>query len=173
MRTTLQIALAATGFALAAAAAAGPSPQTGNFNVTATVTNSCLVTSTTDIAFGAYDPADANATANLDAQGSVSVRCTRGTVANVALGQGLNAAAGSTCVTPLRQMAAGTERLRYDIYQNTTRTTTWGCDLANDQTFTSASSIVPTVLTTYGRVPAGQDVAAGSFTDTVVATVTF
>lgn len=173
MRTTLQIALTAAGFALAAAATAGTSPQTGSFNVTATVAASCRVTSTSDIAFSAYDPADANATAHLDAQGSVSVRCTRGTVANVALEQGLNAGVGSTCVTPLRQMAAGAERLRYEIYQNAARTATWGCDVTSDQTFTSTSSTVPTVLTTYGRVPANQDVSAGSYSDNVVVKVTF
>lgn len=169
----LQLAIAIAAVVVAGSAFAASSPVTGSFNVTATVANSCLVTSTSNIAFGAYDPADTNATANLDAQGSVNVRCTRGTVANVALGQGNNAAAGSTCIGPLRQMAAGVERLRYDVYQNAPRTTTWGCDTTNDQTFTSTSSILPTTLTTYGRIPAGQNVAAGSFNDTVTVTVTF
>jgi len=170
----LSILALAAGTLLAGNAFAGPSPQTGSFNVTASVANSCRVTSTGDIAFGTYDPADVNFSTALPGTGSVSVRCTRGTVANVALDQGLNAAGGSTCAAPVRRMSdGGTERLAYSIYQDAARTTAWGCDAANDQTFTSAASNVATTLTTYGQVPAGQDVAAGNFTDTVTVSVTF
>lgn len=177
MRTVkaLSLSIVAAGLiGLAAPAFAGPSPQTGTFNVTANVAASCRVVSTTDIAFGAYDPADVNFATPLDGMGSISVRCVRGVVADVALDQGLYAGAGSTCVAPVRQMSdGGTERLGYSIYQNAARTTAWGCDATNDQSFTSAASNVSTTLTTYGRVPAGQDVTTGSYSDTVTVTVTF
>src|SRR3546814_4441461 len=123
---------------------AGPSPQAGSFNVTANVVASCKVTSTTDIAFGNYDPADANNTTALDAAGSIAVRCVKGTAANVAIEQGANPAAGSSCITPLRQMAGGTERLNYAIYQDAARTTVWGCDTTNEQRFTAATLATPT-----------------------------
>jgi spore coat protein U-like protein len=171
MRTRLAMALA--GLLVAMSAVAGPSPQTGSFNVTANVANSCRITATPDLAFGAYDPADTHFTAALDGQSSISVRCTKGTAATVALGQGGSPAAGSTCAAPLRQMAAGTERLRYDLYRDTARTQAWGCDAASSQGFTAASSNTATTLQTYGRIPAGQDVAAGSYADTVTVTVTF
>jgi spore coat protein U-like protein len=169
----LSLALACAAFAGTAVAA--PSPVTANFQVTANVAASCTV-SATNIAFGAYDPADVNATTPRDANGSVSVRCTRGTSTALAtLSQGANPATGSTCASPLRQMnGGGTERLRYDIYQETGRTVAWGCDTTNDlpiPTFTS--SITPVVLTTFGRIPAGQDAAIGSYTDTVQVSVTF
>lgn len=158
---------------LAGSAFAGPSPQTGSFQVTANVVASCRVTSTTDIAFGTYDPADANNTTDLDANGAVAVRCVKGTVANVAIEQGANPAAGSSCTTPLRQMAGGTERLGYGIFQDAARTTLWGCATTNDQAFTATTVATPTTLTTYGRIPAGQDVGVGAFLDTVTVTVTF
>lgn len=177
MRTVkaLSLSVLAAGLiGLAAPVFAGPSPQTGTFNVTATVNGSCRVVSTTDIAFGVYDPADVNFSTALDGTGSISVRCVRGVTANVALDQGLYAGAGSTCVAPVRRMSdGGTERLGYGIYSDAARTTAWGCDAANDQTFTSTASNASHVLTTYGRVPAGQDVAAGSYSDTVTVTVTF
>jgi spore coat protein U-like protein len=164
----------AAGTLLAGHAYAGPSPQSSSFQVTASVANSCIITSTSNIAFGAYDPAQTHFTTALDANGSVNVRCTRGTAALVTLGEGNQAAATSTCAAPLRQMTdGGTGRLRYDIYQDATRATPWGCDTTNDQGFTAAASNVATTLTTYGRIPAGQDVAAGNFTDTVTVTVTF
>jgi len=168
---TLVIAMA---LALAAGSAvAGPSPQTGSFQVTANVVASCRVTSTTDIAFGNYDPADLNNATPLDANGSVAVRCVKGTVANVAVEQGANAAPGSTCTTPLRQMAGGAERLAYTIFQDAARTTVWGCAITNDQTFTAATVAAATTLTTYGRIPPAQDVSVGAFVDTVNVTVTF
>jgi spore coat protein U-like protein len=172
-KTRLFLALccvAATGSAFA-----GASPQTTNFQVTANVAASCTV-SATNIAFGAYDPADTNATAPRDASGNVSVRCTRGTsTAVAALNQGANAATGSTCASPLRQMnGGGSERLRYDIYKEAGRTSPWGCDATNTQAIpTFASSVTPVTLTTYGRIAAGQDAAIGSYTDTVQVSVTF
>lgn len=173
--TKTRLFIALCGAVFAGSAFAGPSPQTANFQVTATVAASCTVTAT-DIAFGAYDPAEANATAPLDASGTVNVRCTRGTsTAVAALNQGLAPATGSTCANPLRQMSgAGAERLRYDIYQDGVRNTVWGCDASNSQAIPSfTSSLTPVQLITYGRIPAGQDAAIGNYTDTVQVSVTF
>lgn len=167
------LACAALSAALTAPVFAAASPETGSLNVTATVSASCDITSTTNIAFGTYDPADANITTPLDGTGSVTIRCVRGTVVDVALGQGGSPATGSTCTSPLRQMANGSERLGYEIYQNAARTTPWGCDTNNDQGFTAGSPSAPTTLTTYGRIPAGQDVTAGNYSDAVVITATF
>lgn len=168
----MRLSMLAFAVAALAAGTASAATSTGSFQVTASVANSCVVSSTSNIAFGAYDPAGANNTAALDGAGSVAVRCTRGTTAAVALEQGANAASGSDCTTPLRQMASGTDRLRYDIYSDSGRTSGWGCTTSNDvdQSFTS---LAPISFTTYGRIPAGQDVPAGSYTDTVTVTVTF
>lgn len=166
----LATALAAAGLGGQASAAT----TTATFNVTATVVNSCKVTSTTDIAFGNYDPANVNNATPLDAQGAVTIRCTKNAAVNVALQQGSNPAAGSTCVAPARQMKdSGTDLLGYGIYQDPARTTVWGCDATNSQNFTSSGVNSPKTYTTYGRVPAGQDVPAGSYLDNVTTTVTF
>ncbi len=166
-----------TGLALlfsALAVQAGPSPQTGTLNVTASVAKSCSITGTSNVAFGAYDPADTNFATPLDASGNVTVRCTKNTTYDIALGQGANAASGSTCVAPLRQMASGGERLSYNLYSNAARTSVWGCDASNDVTNTeTVGPSSPDTITVYGRIPAGQDVADGSYSDTVTVTVTF
>lgn len=168
-----QLALAA-GLLVAGNAVAGPSPQTADLNVTASVARSCMITSTDTLAFGEYDPAQANFSTDKDGVGAVNVRCTRNVSAAVALDEGDYKAAGSSCAAPQRQMSnGGSDRLRYDIYQNEPRTTTWGCTPATSQSFISPASNTVSTLTTYGRIPAGQDVAAGDFTDTVLVTVTF
>lgn len=171
----IKTALIAAGLALAGIGVqAQAGTDSATFQVTATVIDSCKVVSASDIGFGNYDPAAANNATPADASGTVQVRCTKNTAAAVTLDQGTNAAAGSTCAAPSRQMAdAGTDRLGYQIYKDAARTQVWGCDTTNDAAFTSAGIASPVSLTTYGRIPAGQDVPAGSYTDTVSVTVTF
>lgn len=173
-KTTVLIAL--VSLAVAGTATAGNSPQSGQFDVTASVQGSCRITASPDLAFGTYDPVETNATVPSDAQSSISVRCVKGMTAAVALDEGDHADAGSTCGAPARRMQDGgtSELLRYDIYQDSARTSVWGCDTGTDQSFTATASTADTVLDTYGRIPAGQDVGLGTnFLDTVVVTVTF
>ena len=130
--------------------------------VTANVASNCVMTAGS-VAFGAYDPLVAHASAHLDQTGSVSVACVKGTVATVALGDGANYSSG-------RRMTNGTDFLAYDLYTTAGRTTVW--DTTNLVGYTAATK-ASTSLTIYGRVPSNQDVAAGSYTDTVVAQAEF
>ena len=158
--------LAAAGFTLNASA----STQTTTFQVTATVLNNCIISST-NIAFGNYDP---TSTAATTAQGNVSARCTKGDVVYVELGQGLNPGAGSTAAVPVRQMKSGTNLLPYDIYTTSGGTTEWGTGTANRPASQTSTSVLTALnFPTYGSVPAGADVPAGSYTDSVIATVTY
>ena len=171
---TAPLALALAGVFFAGAASAATSPVNGNLNVSATVAASCLVVGPNTMNFGAYDPADTNLTANLDVDGAINIRCTKGTLAHVQLGQGNFSATGSTCAAPLRQMTdGGVERLAYGLYTNAGRSTIWGCDPANERTFTSVASNAAFTMTVNGRIPPGQNVAAGSYSDTVVINVSF
>jgi spore coat protein U-like protein len=170
-KISLSIALA--GLIAAGSAAAATSPASGSFNVTANVQGSCQVTATTDIAFGTYDPADVNFATPLDKNGSVSVRCVKGMSPTVTLDQGLHGT--GTCTAPARAMkdAASTATLGYDIYSDSAHASAWGCDASNDVAFTAAASTTATTLTTYGRIPAGQNIGLGSFSDTVTVEVAF
>ena len=163
----LTLALLGVMFAGTASAATTVS---GNLVVKANVAPACVVTGNT-LDFGAYDPTSATAVTN---SATVSVRCTKNTAYAVALSQGANPTAGSTCAAPARQMANGSERLGYALYTTAARSLAWGCDApTNDQDFTSTSSVTPNVLTVYGTVPAGQDVGFGNYQDTVSVDVTF
>jgi spore coat protein U-like protein len=140
---------------------------TSNLGISATVTANCTI-ATTAVAFGAYDPIVANATANLDAVGSVVVACTKGSSATIGLGLGANAQ------TTVRRMADGaTSFLTFELYTDTTRTTVWGTTGTGLLSTGAAPSKASRSFTVYGRVPSAQDVPAGTFADTVVATVNF
>jgi spore coat protein U-like protein len=168
--------------AVVASAAAGILGSTGSFAdvdtenllVSASVTATCTIT-TAPVAFGAYDP---TAVADLDGTGTVTVLCTNGTAGYVTLGEGANADGASTPAVPVRQMAGGAAaagRLAYHLYSEATHTDVWG----NTPTtgLNHVGDGTATALTVYGRIPAAQNVIAGSgvtaYADTVVATVTF
>lgn len=171
MGRAILVGSAILGGALVSAGTATAATDTADLVVTATVTANCTISST-GLAFGAYDPVSTNAAANLDGTGTVSVTCTSGAAGVIALGQGANADTGSTDAVPLRRMNdGGTNHLSYFLYQDTGRTTVWGNTEATDVSHTGTGS--STDLTVYGRVTAAQNVPAGSYTDTVVATVTF
>lgn len=151
------------------------------FPVTANVAGKCRTVTATALAFGAYDPVDINETAPLDGANAISVRCNRGTVATVALDDGVNNPGGSSCAAPLRRMVntgVPTEFLNYQLYSNAGRTQVWGCDLppvpTNTVTFThTLPSSQSTVLPVFGQIPGGQDALVGGYLDTIAVTVTF
>jgi spore coat protein U-like protein len=140
---------------------------TANLSVTATVSANCTI-STTPVAFPAYDPIVANASVNDDGTGSVIITCTRGTAATIGLGLGANASASQ-----MRMKDATTDYLNYALYQDSGRATVWGNSGAGLLSPVAAPDKTPRTFTVYGRIPSAQDVPAGSYTDTVVATVNF
>ena len=163
----LGMAGATAGLALVFAAHTTAATATANLCVSATVTNNCTI-STTALAFGSYDPVAANAATDLDGTGAVSVACTKGTTATVGLGLGSNAS-GST-----RRMSDGSGNfLTYELYQDSGHITVWGAAGAGLLSPAAAPSKAARNFTVHGRVISNQDVTAGSYSDTVVATVNF
>lgn len=160
--TWLSLAGAFTGLSVSVHAATA----TANLSVTATVIANCSI-STSAVAFGNYDPASAHSASPLDGTGTVTITCTKGSGPTIGLDVGSNAS-GST-----RRMTDGSEYLSYELYQNSGRTTVWGSSGGAIYDPGTAPSSAARALTVYGRVAAGQDVTVGSYSDTVVATVTF
>ena len=166
MNRPARIALMVGGLALGMAAPAFAQTATANLGVSATVARNCSIT-TTAVAFGAYDPIVANATAPLDGTGSVVVTCTKGAGTRIDLGLGANAAAA------VRRMAGGGDFLTYELYTTTARTTVWGSGATAGLTIPAAPSRAARTFTVFGGVPGGQDVTATTYADTVVATINF
>jgi spore coat protein U-like protein len=140
---------------------------TANLAVSATISNNCSIT-TIAVGFPAYDPIVTHAATPDDSTtGSVTVTCTKGAVTTIGLGLGANVAG-----TQMR-MVNGTNYLNYALYQDAGHATVWGTAGAGLLTPVAAPSKAPRTFPVYGRIPAAQDLPAGTYTDTVVATVNF
>ena len=118
---------------------------------------------TTAVAFGTYDPQVATA---LDGVGSVTTVCDSASTNNVSVA--INGG-GSNNVNA-RRMTSGASTLGYQLYSNSARSTVWGTG-GSALSYTGRNRTV--TRTIYGRIPARQNVTAGSYVDTLIVTVTF
>jgi spore coat protein U-like protein len=157
------IAPIAAGVLLAVAGAAQSATKSTTFQVTANVTQNCVI-SAAPLAFAAF-----NGTNDLANSAPITVYCTSGTAFDVGLNGGLNFSAG------LRRMAgAGSDYLSYNLYTTNAYSTVW--DTTNVVSGTGAGMTTAQTLTVYGRLLASDNsgaVGAGSYADTVTATITY
>ena len=116
--------------------------------------------SSAGVAFGSYDTLISTP---LDGVGTISVNCLLPTPFTVALSAGSGTFAQ-------RQMTAGATQLGYNLYTDATRTIVWGDGISGSTVSASGTSVD---LSIYGRVPAGQNVAAGVYSDSIVITVSY
>ena len=127
---------------------------------------SCTI-STISVSFGNYNVFNGT---SLDSTGTITYRC-NAAASNITIS--LSKGASST-YSP-RVMTKGSEQLGYNLYVNAARTTIWGDGTSGTSVYTRANppNNNDVNVTVYGRVFAGQDVSAGSFGDTISATVNF
>lgn len=128
----------------------------------------CTVSAVSGVIFGNYNVFSATAATGT---GSFAVRnCTsKKTIytAELSTGSGTYAA---------RTMTTGINTLQYNLYTSNSHTNVWGDGTGGSGTVsgtgTTTASGGPS-NTIYGRVPAGQDVSAGSYTDSITITISF
>jgi spore coat protein U-like protein len=122
--------------------------------------------STTSVNFGTYN---VFATAANDSTGSITLNCLSiGSVA-VAINRG-----GASTFAP-RRMVKSTEALHYNLYLDAARTIIWGDGSSGTQMHIEVNPPLnqDVTLTMFARIPASQDVSAGSYSDSVTVTVNY
>ena len=134
------------------------------FNVQITIQAACTISVNT-LDFG---NAGVLAT-NVDSTNTVTVTCTNTTPWAVSL----NGGTGSGGTVTLRRMTSGGATVDYTIYRDSAHTQVWGDGTAGTFTVAGTGSGSGQPQTGYGRVPAQPTPAAGTYTDTITATVTF
>jgi spore coat protein U-like protein len=125
----------------------------------------CTIT-TTSVAFGIYN---VFSTSDLASTGSVTYYCRR-RAANITvwLDKGIYGLSNNP-----RQMASGTNRLNYNLFLDANHTQIWG----NPNPYRYGPITPPNrtyvTLTVYALISAGQDVPAGTYSDSATVTINF
>jgi len=172
-RSVLSLAVLSILVIMAPAAFAASANTT--FTVSATVVANCTI-SASNLAFGNYDPVTANNTTGADLYGSstLTVACTKG-APNVWIGLDAGSNGPSAVGTTRAMSAGGGNFLSYELYlanPNPVPGAVWGNTLATGKSYVSVSKAA-SAITVFGRTPKGQDAAAGSYTDTITATINY
>ena len=164
----VKVVLATTLITGGAVVPAYAATATANLEITITIDKSCIVT-TAPVVFGNHV---ATIGSTPDITGSVTVQCTNGSGYTVALdGGGANNIAG-------RQMTNGTETIGYQLHLNSDYSTVWG-DGTSGSTASGTGTGFGTgapydrVHTVYAEANILGSEVAGTYSDTVTATVTF
>ena len=123
--------------------------------------------SATSVNFGTYNVFNGS---DVDSTGTVTYRC-NGSAHNITVGL----TQGASATFNPRKMQKGAEVLNYNLFVDASRTSIWGDGTSGTSQYQIGNPPNNTNvnLTVYGRVPAGQDVSAGSFSDTVTAVINF
>jgi len=116
---------------------------------------------------------DVYGTAPIDAVGELRYKCSpdqKDVTPTIRIVFGPAANGGFT-----RTMSHGTDKLNYNVYLDPARTAVWGDGSAGTMTYVAACCGVGkfAVLNMYGRIPAGQDVVAGNYIDSLLMSLEF
>ncbi|MFY9853484.1 MAG: spore coat protein U domain-containing protein [Terracidiphilus sp.] len=133
---------------------------TTTFPVSVTVAKACTITAT-NLNFYTY------VKTLIDASSTIFVTCTNTTTYTIGLSAGN--APGATVTT--RKMQYGANLLSYSLTSGSYTGTNWG---NTSPTWVAGTGTgAQQSLTVYGELPAGQNVPAGNYTDTITATITY
>ena len=136
---------------------------TAPFTVTATVVSACTVTATT-LDFGSVGVL----LGNVDSTNDVSVTCSATVPYTVALNGGLSGASDPT----QRKMSKAADTVTYGLYRDAMRTQPWGSTTGVNTASGTGSGFAQS-FTVYGRVSPQATPGPGTYTDTIVVTVTY
>jgi spore coat protein U-like protein len=123
--------------------------------------NNCNIITTGAVTFGTYLWTNPSPT---DSVGTISYNCN--SPAAVLL------SAGNSGIASQRTLVSGTDKLNYNLYQDAGRRQIWG-DFFTGGVPEFVVQSGRSDLSVYGRIPPGQNVAPGTYSDTVTITFLF
>jgi spore coat protein U-like protein len=105
----------------------------------------------------------------IDVAGSISVQCTDSEDYDIGLGAGNGAGAS---ITDRKVTGPASATIDYSLFRDSNRLQNWG-DITSGDIINGTGDGASQVISVYGRVPAQTTPAAGSYSDTVLVTVSY
>lgn len=131
---------------------------------------SCTTTAT-GVSFGTYDP---TASGTRTTTGNVHVFCTL--LVAIAGSFTIDLSTGGSNSYSGRTLRNGASSLRYNLFTDNARSQIWGNGTGGSanvsQSFTGLL-LIDRTATIYGSIAAGQNVPAGTYSDTIIVTVSY
>jgi spore coat protein U-like protein len=152
------------GILLALAGTAHAVTKQTTFQVSATVTENCVISA------APMNLGDFNGTNNLTASSAITVRCTSGTDFDVGLNAGIAGSFANRVLT-----GPNASQLLYNLYTGSDYGTVWD-NSTNRVDGVGTGMGTPVTLTVHGRLLASQNAGAldqGTYSDTITATVEY
>ena len=134
-------------------------------SIPARAAESCAIFTWSGVAFGTYNVLNP---APVDTTGLLILTCN-----DEARNVTVDLSRGNAPTFNPRFLRNGTSQLNYNLFMDAAMTTIWGNGTAGTSQFSQVDPAGIVLLRIYGRIPALQDLPAGSYTDTIVATVNF
>jgi spore coat protein U-like protein len=157
-------AMATTVTSCATISSGNNARRTFNLTADATISAQCG-TSATNLNFGNQN----NLSANRDQTSTITTRCTNSTPYNI----GLDAGTGSGATVTTRKLTGpSSNTINYSLYRDASRTLVWGTTI-NTNTVAATGSGADQSQTVYGRIPVQAIPNPGTYSDTIVLTVTY
>ncbi len=124
----------------------------------------------TGVNFGGYD---VFVSAPMDATGTVTVSCDQNPPTDVTVAIGPSATSGGLHPRMMRH-ASTADQLSYNLFTNPSMNVVWGDGTAGTATvfLFKVNKNRPQTATIYGRIPPGQNVSVGSYSDRLTVTIT-
>jgi spore coat protein U-like protein len=131
----------------------------------------CNVT-TTNINFGNYD---VFLTTPKDSTGSITVSCDESPAPNVIISLGPSPTSGGFNPRNMKH-STKSDLLNYNLFTTSSQNVVWGDGTSGTSTVTITKVKKldpPRVTIVYGGIPAGQDISAGTYSETLTVTITW
>lgn len=123
----------------------------------------CTVTAT-GVMFGVYDPLGSSA---VDSTGEVEVSCAETTAYEITLSEGQGSFSSRHLVN------ATADVLVYNLFTDASYQFVWGDGAAGTDSVSDSTDSLGNSHSVYGLIPGGQNVPAGSYSDSIVVTVIY
>ena len=132
--------------------------------------SSCSLVSVTGVSFGPYDVFNAAPT---NQTGSVTFKCQAGILPLVPVT--ITLSTGNSGIYAFRQLRKGAESLQYNLHLDAAHALIWGNGTGGSLPLGPLlpADNVETTVTIYGQIPPGQNITAGSYSDTITVTINF
>ena len=130
---------------------------------------SCSFTTVIGVSFGTYHVFDGSP---VDSTGSITLYCSGVQPTDLFT---IEIGGGNSSNPASRYLLNGAVQLGYNLYLDPSRSVIWGNGAGGTSVLgpVSLDDQTPTTWTVYGRIPAMQNVSAGSYSDSVMVTVQF